>query len=178
MKFCSINCSRPIFWSVLFFLQDIFISRYQALVVDKTLTFKLKYAKKTCEEAFKALTANDEDSLEMSPAGLDGVAKGRFVISLVADYLYKWFIEGDGSFNDLDVRREVDLLLESARMLCMERSSSTPQLYLLKQLVRRYGLDRVRTLGEYEELEWILPPETRQQVSYKSGSKMNCKVTS
>ena len=46
----------------------------------------------------------------------------------------------------------------------MEVSSSTPQLYLLKQLVRRYGLDCVRTLVEYEELAWILPPEARQQV--------------
>ena len=135
-------------------------------MVDSKLTVKLKHAKKTCEEVFKALTASDEDSVEMSANSLEGVAKGRYVISLVADYIYKWFIEGDSSFQDLDVRREVKLLLESAKMLCMEASSSTPRLYLLKQLVRRYGLDCVRTLGEYEELEWILPPEARQQVDY------------
>ena len=45
-----------------------------------------------------------------------------------------------------------------------QASSSTPQLYLLKQLVKRYGLDCVRTLGKYEELVWILPPEAKQQV--------------
>ena len=136
-------------------------------MVDSKLTVKLKHAKKTCEEAFKALTASDEDFAEMSADSLEGVAKGRYVISLVADYLYKWFIEGESDLKDLDAKREVKSLLESARKLCMAMSSSTPQLYLLKQLVRQHGLDSVRTLGEYEELEWILPQEARQQVNYK-----------
>ena len=133
-------------------------------MVNSKLTVKLKHAKKTCEEALTALTASDEDSAEMSALSLDGVAKGRYVLSLVAEYLYKLFIEGDNSYKDLEAKREVMFSLESARKLCMEVSSSTPQLYLLKQLVRRYGLDCVRTLGEYEELAWILPPEARQQV--------------
>ena len=133
-------------------------------MADSKVTVKLKHAKKTCQEALTALKASDEDSAEMSALSLDGVAKGRYVLSLVVEYLYKLFIEGDSSYKDLDAKREVMLLLESARKLCMEVSSSTPQLYLLKQLVWRYGLDCVRTLGEYEELAWILPPEARQQV--------------
>ena len=131
-------------------------------MADSKVTVKLKHAKKTCEEALTALS--DEDSAEMSARSLDGVAKGRYVLSLVVEYLYKLFIEGDSSYKDLDAKREVMLLLESARKLCMEVSSSTPQLYLLKQLVWRYGLDCVRTLGEYKELAWILPLEARQQV--------------
>ena len=133
-------------------------------MADSKVTVRLKHAKKTCEEALTALRASDEDSAEMSALSLDGVAKGRYVLSLVAEYLYKLFIEGDNSYKDLDAKREVMFSLESARKLCMEVSSSTPQLYLLKQLVRRYGLDCVRTLGKYEELAWILPPEARQQV--------------
>nr|XP_058970756.1 E3 ubiquitin-protein ligase rnf213-alpha-like [Pocillopora verrucosa] len=152
-------------------MEDILISRYQAKVTDSKITFQLKHAKKTCEESFTALRASDEDSAEMSALSLDGVAKGRYVLSLVVEYLYKLFIEGDSRYKDLDAKREVMLLLESARKLCTEvssstpqqASSSTPQLYLLKQLVKRYGLDCVRTLGEYEELVWILPPEARQQ---------------
>ena len=133
-------------------------------MADSKVTVRLKHAKKTCEEALTALRASDEDSAEMSALSLDGVAKGRYVLSLVVEYLYKLFIEGDSSYKDLDAKREVMLLLESTRKLCMEVSSSTPQLYLLKQLVWRYGLDCVRTLGEYKELAWILPPEARQQV--------------
>ena len=133
-------------------------------MADSKVTVRLKHAKKTCEEALTALRASDEDSAEMSALSLDGVAKGRYVLSLVVEYLYKLFIEGDSSYKDLDAKREVMLLLESTRKLCMEVSSSTPLLYLLKQLVWRYGLDCVRTLGEYKELAWILPPEARQQV--------------
>ncbi|KAJ7339392.1 hypothetical protein OS493_005787 [Desmophyllum pertusum] len=144
-------------------MEDILISRYQAKAVDLKLKLKLKHAKRICDESFKALTANDEDSFEMSANSLAGIAKGRYVLSMVAGHLYKWFIEGDSSYKDLEILREVRLLLESATRLCMEGSSSTPQLYLLKQLVRRYGFDCVRILGGYKELEWIVPPEARQQ---------------
>ena len=132
-------------------------------MADSKLTVRLKHAKKTCEEALRALS--DEDSAQINALSLDGVAKGRYVLSLVVEFLYKLFIEGDSRYKDPDAKSEVKLFLESAMKLCMEVSSSTPQLYLLKQLVRRYGLDCVRTLGEYEELDWILPPEARQQVT-------------
>ena len=160
--------SKTIFRTVtlFFFSQDILISRYQSKVADSKLTLKLKHAKKVCDEAFKALTGNEEGSFEINANELEGVAKGRYVLSLVADFIYKWFIEGDSSYTkDLDVEREAGYLLGSARKGCMEGSSTTPQLYLLKQLVRRYGFDCVRTMGGYKELEWILPPEARQQVS-------------
>ena len=140
------------------------ISRYQAKVSDSKLTVKFKHAKKICEEAFKALSVNSDKSFEMSADTLEAVAKGRYVLKLVADYMFKCFIEGDSSYRDLDARRELMSLLESARCFCVEGSSSTPQLYLLKQLVRLYGFDCVRTLGGYQELEWVLPLEARQQV--------------
>ena len=133
-------------------------------MADLKLTLKLKHAKKTCEEALTALRASEEESAEINALSLNGVAKGRYVLSLVVEYLYKLFIEGDSSYKDLDAKRELMSLIESARKLCMEVSSSTPQLYLLKQLVWRYGLECVRTVGEFEELAWILPPEARQQV--------------
>ena len=141
------------------------ISRYQAKVSDSKLTVKFKHAKKICEEAFKALSLNSEKSFEMSADTLEAVAKGRYVLKLVADYMFKCFIEGDSSYTrDLDARRELMSLLESARRFCVEGSSLTPQLYLLKQLVRLYGFDCVRTLGGYQELEWLLPLEATQQV--------------
>ena len=133
-------------------------------MADLKLTLKLKHAKKTCEEALTALRASEEESAEINTLSLNGVAKGRYVLSLVVEYLYKLFIEGDSSYRDLDAKRELMSLIESARKLCMEVSSSTPQLYLLKQLIWRYGLECVRTVGEFEELAWILPPEARQQV--------------
>ena len=141
------------------------ISRYQAKVSDSKLTVKFKHAKKICEEAFKALNVNSDKSFEMSVGTLEAVAKGRYVLKLVADYVLICFIEGDSSYTrDLDAQRELMLLLEFARRFCVEGSSSTPQLYLLKQLVRLYGFECVRTMGGYQELEWVLPLEARQQV--------------
>lgn len=140
------------------------ISRYQAKVSDSKLTVKFKHAKKICEEAFKALSVSSDKSFEMSADTLEAVAKGRYVLNLVADYMFKCFIEGDSSYRDLDAQRELMSLLESARRFCVEGSSPTPQLYLLKQLVLLYGFDCVRTLGGYQELEWVLPLEARQQV--------------
>lgn len=135
-------------------------------MADSKLTVKLKHAKKICDEAFKTFAPNEEDSFEINANALEGVAKGRYVLSLVADTLYKWFIEGDSSYTkDLDAEREAECLLGSARKLCIEGPSTTPQFYLLKELVRRYGFDCVRTMGRNKELEWILPPEARQQVS-------------
>ena len=140
------------------------ISRYQAKVSDSTLTVKFKHAKNICEEALKALSLNSDKSFEMSADTLEAVAKGRYALNLVADYMFKCFIEGDSSYRDLDARRELMSLLESARRFCVEGSSPTPRLYLLKQLVRLYGFDCVRSLGGYQELEWVLPLEARQQV--------------
>ena len=140
------------------------ISRYQAKVSDSKLTVKFKHAKKICEEAFKALSVNSDKSFEISADTLEAVAKGRYVLNLVADYMFKCFIEGDSSYRDFDAQRELMSLLESARRFCVEGSSPTRQLYLLKQLVRLYGFDCVRTLGGYQELEWVLPLEARQQV--------------
>ena len=115
------------------------INRYQAKVSDSKLTVKFKHAKKICEEAFKALSLNSDKSFEMSANTLEAVAKGRYVLNLVADYMFKCFIEGDSSYRDFDAQRELMSLLESARRFCVEGSSPTPQLYLLKQLVRLYG---------------------------------------
>ena len=140
------------------------ISRYQVKVSDSTLTVKFKHAEKICEEAFKTLSLNSDKSFEMSADTLEAVAKGRYVLNLVADYMFKCFIERDSSCRDLDARRELMSLLESARRFCVEGSSATPQLYLLKQLVCLYGFDCVRSLGGYQELEWVLPLEARQQV--------------
>ena len=130
------------------------------------MTLRLKHATKKCEEAVRDLTATDEDSAEISDVSLEGVAKGRYSLSLVVELFYKLFIEGD-SYKDEKDKREVTKLFESAKRLCKGLSSSAPHLYLLKQLVRRHGLDCVRTLDEYGELEWILPLDARQQVENK-----------
>lgn len=108
--------------------------------------------------------ANDK-ACEMNSSSLESVAKGRYVLTVLASYLYKCYIERDPTYSgDLDVQRELLSLIESAKQLCTLGSSRTLLLYLVKQIIRRYGFAYVRTLGGYPELEWIVPPEARQQV--------------
>ena len=110
------------------------------------------------------MLANDK-ACEVNSRSLESVAKGRYVITELASYLYKCYIEGDPTYSeDLDVQRELLSLIESAEQLCTLGSSRTLLLYLVKQIIRRYGFAYVRTLGGYRELEWIVPPEARQQV--------------
>lgn len=110
------------------------------------------------------MLANDK-ACEMNSSSLESVAKGRYVLTVLASYLYKYYVEGDPTYSgDLDVERELLSLIESAKQLCTLGSSRTLLLYLVKQIIRRYGFADVRTLGGYPELEWIVPPEARQQV--------------
>ena len=141
------------------------IARHQSKIVDSKLTVKLKHAKKTCDETFKALVTENEASSKMSANALEGVAKGRYVLTLIAYYIHECFIDRGSNWKDLDVQREFVSLLESAEQLCTKAPSRTPQLYLLKQLTRRYGLDCARTLDRFKEVQWILPPEALQQVN-------------
>ena len=135
------------------------------------MTVQLKQATKICNEVFvtlEAVASFGDKPFDMNANALESVAKGRHVLTRVADYLYKFFIKGDSSISgDHDVRREFASLLEAVKRLCPESPSpSTPHMFLVRQLVRCYGFDCVRTLGRYQELQWIVPPDARQQVRF------------
>ncbi|KAK2553290.1 E3 ubiquitin-protein ligase rnf213-alpha [Acropora cervicornis] len=149
-------------------VEDNLISRYQAKIPDTKLTVQLKQATKICNEVSTALedvASSGDEPYDMNANALESVAKGRHVLTRVADYLYKFFIKGDSSISvDHDVKREFASLLEAVKRLCPESPGpSTPHMFLVRQLVRCYGFDCVRTLGRYQELEWIVPPDARQE---------------
>ena len=124
-----------------------------------------------CSEVFAALEAVvsfGDEPFDMNADALESVAKGRYVLTRVADYLYRFFIKGDSSISvDHDVKCGFASLLEAVQLLCPESASpSTPHMFLVRQLVRCYGFDCVRSLGRYQELQWIVPPDARQQVRF------------
>ena len=158
--------------------QDNLISRYQAKIPDTKLTVQLKQATKICNEVSTALedvASSGDEPYDMNANALESVAKGRHVLTRVADYLYKFFIKGDSSISvDHDVKREFASLLEAVKRLCPESPGpSTPHMFLVRQLVRCYGFDCVRTLGRYQELEWIVPPDARQEVRFDNECSSN-----
>ena len=135
------------------------------------MTVQLKQATKICNEVsatLEAVASSGDEPFDMNANALESVAKGRHVLTRVADYLYRFFINGDSSISgDHDVKREFASLLEAVKRLCPESlSPSTPHMFLVRQLVRCFGFDCVRNLGRYQELEWIVPPDARRQVRF------------
>ena len=142
------------------------------------MTVQLKLATKICNEvsaALKGVASSGDERVDMNAHALESVAKGRHVLTRVAEYLYRFFINGDSSIaGDHDVRRELASLLEAVKRLCRESPGpSTPHMFLVRQLVRCYGFDCVRTLGRYQELEWIVPPDARQEVRFVNECSSN-----
>ena len=143
------------------------------------MTVQLKQATKICNEVsvtLEAVASFGDEPFDMNANALESVAKGRHVLTRVADYLYKFFIKGDSSISgDHDAKREFASLLEAVKRLCPESPSpSTPHMFLLRQLVRCYGFDCVRNLGRYQELQWIVPPDARRRV--RSNNARSSKV--
>ena len=140
------------------------------------MTVQLKLATKICNEVsatLEAIASSGDKPFYMNANALESVAKGRYMLTRVADYLYKFFIKGDSSIS-VDVKREFASLLEAVKRLCPESPGpSTPHMFLVRQLVRCYGFDCVRTLGRYQELEWIVPSDARQQVRFYNECSSN-----
>lgn len=71
------------------------------------LIVKLKYVKKICDEVlvvFEIVVFYIDEFFLMNVNVLESVVKGCYVLFLVVNYLYKFFIEGDFKFfNDFDV---------------------------------------------------------------------------
>ena len=84
---------------------------------------------------------------------LQGVGAVRAALNILWQYLDENFDENFRKYDNLQA------LLDVARGLCESENRSSVRLFLLKQLVRRYGIDTVKKRCEKKELQWILPPQ-------------------
>ena len=127
----------------------------------------IKLAQQLCNECTPLLTSDSlqQHTRELDVVVLEGVAKARYVLALVADFMYKTAVEHrDTDFwNEWQIRNELENLFEGVRRMCCEGSSPVPRLYLLKQLVRRYGAESIHVLCGIKAFEWIVPPESRDK---------------
>ena len=103
---------------------------------------------------------------------LEGVAKARYTLALTAEFMYKSTVENTEPWSDRLIKMELETLFETARRLCYKSLSPAPRLFLLKQLARRFGVEAIHVLCGRKELEWIVPPESRnKQVQNISENK-------
>ncbi len=111
-------------------------------------------------DGHQALVQFPNESLEY----VEGVAKIRFALSMAAQLINKQICIADSS----DVPQycygaHAEFLLQSARDLCTDqrvcRQQTGPAVYLLKLLVRRYGMHRFQSIIQSSDHTWILPEE-------------------
>ena len=103
---------------------------------------------------------------------LEGVAKARYTLALTAEFMYKSTVENTEPWNDRQIKMKLETLFETVRRLCYESLSPAPRLFLLKQLARRFGVETIHVLCGRKELQWIVPPESRNK-QVQNISKIN-----
>lgn len=156
-------CKRAFLLSCLPLLQDSLISLYSK--TSGNLLVMIKLAQQLCDECTPLLISNavQQRTRELDVIVLEGVAKARYALALAAEFMYKSAVEGMGPWNELQIRSELKTLFEGVRRMCYKSLSPVPRLYLLKQLVRRFGVESIHVLCGLKEFEWIVPPESRDK---------------
>ena len=114
-----------------------------------------------CKNASVVLTSQaSRQAQQLDVEALQGVANARFALALIAKFMFMSGSEDrEGPWQKEEIRRGLKVLFDEARRMCCETQNSPPHIYLLKQLVRRFGLDSVKRLSKRNDLKWILPPE-------------------
>ena len=133
----------------------------------------IKLAQQLSDECTPMLiSSSPRPTRELDVDVLEGVAKARYTLALTAEFMYKSTVENTEPWNDRQIKMKLETLFETVRRLCYESLSPAPRLFLLKQLARRFGVETIHMLCGRQELEWIVPPESRnKQVQNISKNK-------
>ena len=124
----------------------------------------IKLAQQLSDECTPLLISSSlRATRELDVDVLEGVAKARYTLALTAEYMYKSTVENTEPWNDRQIKMELETLFETTRRLCYKSLSPAPRLFLLKQLARRFGVETIHVLCGRKELEWIVPPESRNK---------------
>ncbi|XP_067056125.1 E3 ubiquitin-protein ligase rnf213-alpha-like isoform X2 [Acropora muricata] len=141
--------------------EDSIIKKYAKL--SNNLPAMIKLAQQLCVECTPSLTSSrSEPEREVDVVLLENVAKGRYVLGVTAEFMT--LIEEESIWDNLLIKKELLSLIEAVKTMCCKSAAfSSPRLYLLKQLTRRFGVEVIHTLSERNELDWIVPLESRAQ---------------
>ena len=116
-----------------------------------------------CQDALKILSKDFTSFGELQVDSLEAVAKARYILGVTAEYLYMSYDSDDEQWSKPKTREALDSLYDKVRELCTVGHSKSPALYLLKQLVKRYGEHSIATITQNEKLSSIVPDEFQQR---------------
>lgn len=110
----------------------------------------------------KDFTSSHSDELQV--ASLEAIAKARYTLEMAAEFLYMRVVSVDERWSNHETRGALDYLLSTVKAFCTSGGSRRPGLFLLKQLVKRYGVHSIALTSQYKGLSWIVPAEFQQRV--------------
>lgn len=122
---------------------------------------------KVCQDALKILQEDLTSFDEIQVESLEGIAKARHTLGMAAQFLYMSCVSDDETWRQSETRGAMDFFFNTVKALCTLGRSRSPALFLLKQLVKRYGGHSIVTVSQNQELSWIVPAEfQRTEVRY------------
>lgn len=118
-----------------------------------------------CQQALRVLEEEFTSSDELQVTSLEAIASARYSLDMAAEFMYKSVVSsGEESWNNPQTRGALDSLFSTVNALCASDPSSSSTLYLLKQLVKRYGVHSIALISQNEELSWIVPDEFQRRL--------------
>ena len=115
-----------------------------------------------CQSALELLTRDVSSCDELNVTSLEAIAKARCALTKIAEFMYLSVVSDDERWSNQQTRAVLNTLFNHVQELCASVRSSSPTIFLLKQLVKRYGVNSIATVSQKEELSWIVPAEFRQ----------------
>ena len=131
---------------------------------DLDLSVTIGIFNKLCQDALLILEKDFASSDELPVAALEAIAKARYALDKTSEFIYKSVVSSDEMWTDDKTRGALNSLFNTVQALCSSGRSRSPALFLLKQLVKRYGVHSIATISQNEELSWIVPAEFQQRM--------------
>ena len=123
------------------------------------LSVRIGIVTKLCKDALEYLKEDDSNSDEFQVASLDAVAKLRYALSVAAEFLYMRCISDEEPWISDATRSWLSPLFDTIKAVSTYSGSRGPAMFLLKQLVKRYGCHSIGTVKQYEHFSWIIPAD-------------------
>ncbi|PFX15559.1 E3 ubiquitin-protein ligase RNF213 [Stylophora pistillata] len=132
-----------------------------AMFANFDLPVQIGSINKICQDALRILQEDFTSFDEMQVDSLEAVAKARCSLGMAAHYLYARCVNDDEKWLQRETRGAMEFFFNTVETLCSlgPLGSKSPALFLLKQLVKRYGGHAIVTVSQKPELSWIIPAE-------------------
>ena len=118
----------------------------------------------------KTNTIQHKPQEHLSLVYLESVSQVRFALSVVAELLHKQKEKGSEEVGHL-YTDNAQQLIQVAKDCCtddeMNKEDSGPAIYLVKLLVRQYGMSFLTGLTADPTMEWVVPSHLRKYVYKK-----------